>query len=776
MATFIFLPVTPHAASTGQLIFVPGVQSDGLVLGLAIDSFDNIYVAQNYPGYVWKITPGGTVQKIAGSGTGTFDGNSAPALSASLAGVHSLAFDSSGSLLMASWDWLWRLNPDGIVAPLARVGQTGGYNDYIYFQTIAASRSGVFIVNDGYQILRLDPSGSLSVYAGIRDPGGYGVVPFSDGCALSGGLRVAIGASLYPGDITVDASGRLYIADQSGRVRRIDSAGSIRTIAGTGPQPHESPSGTAALQALLYNPLAGAALGSIAADGLGNMYFAEPLANRVQKITANGIFVTVAGTDSPPPGDDPACYSPSGDVLSNPSGVAVDTNGNVYISDTGNHRILRVTSPGTAASQITTIAGTDVAGITGNGGPATAAGLSTPTLIEVDPQGQIYFLDTLTASNEPSSFVRRIRTDGIIEAVQVPPQTSTLLLDTDGSLIVTAPPGLYRQISGQFYLVGDNPGNYATVDPSGVLYGFRDRLSRNCHRDFVQGFPSGVMSTDPHGNFFSSTGWAIWQISPIPPPAVDTPSPYVDSPGIYNAASNLVAYETIPPPPGCGFSCFSTTEEVNDSITGNEILRITGGCLGPLQVASDNSSSGPTPITLSSTQVLFDGTPAPLLSVQSAEILAVAPQEVASESQVQIAIANSGIQAAVSVLAAPAVPGVFATGNLAAAVNQDGSINGPDHPAPVGSTVALFLTGAGANNPALQDGVPAGAPVPLALPVTVLVGQIQAEVTYAGAAPDMLGVAQLNVVIPAGVPAEAALQISVGGISRSQIVSLVIQP
>jgi hypothetical protein len=96
----------------------------------------------------------------------------------------------------------------------------------------------------------------------------------------------------------------------------------------------------------------------------GNAFFTEPGANRVQEITG-GLIVTVAGTNSPPPGDDAACYAPTGDVPSGPNGVAVDANGNVYISDTGNHRIRRVT-PG---NQPATMAGTGVAGFTGDGGP-----------------------------------------------------------------------------------------------------------------------------------------------------------------------------------------------------------------------------------------------------------------------------------------------------------------------------------------------------------------------------------------------------------------------
>lgn len=179
---------------------------------------------------------------------------------------------------------------------------------------------------------------------------------------------------------------------------------------------------------------------------------------------------------------------------------------------------------------------------------------------------------------------------------------------------------------------------------------------------------------------------------------------------------------------------------------------------------------------LSSTQVLFDGVAAPLLSVQSTEVLVVSPQSVASKSQVQIVVENSGVEtAAICVRASPAVPGIFAVGNLAAAVNQDGSVNGPDHPAPAGSVVSLFMTGAGVTNPASPDGVPPSGAVPLGLPVTVQIGAVEAQVAYAGAAPGVLGVAQVNVVIPSDARGQESVQISVSGISRNQPLSIVVQ-
>jgi uncharacterized protein (TIGR03437 family) len=744
---------------SGELTDVPSAPVG--IRGLAIDASNNVYVAQNSPGYVWRIAPGGTVVKIAGSGTGLLDGNSAPALSANLDGVHSLAFDSSGNLLMAGWDFLSRLDLDGNVVQLAGTGKADGFNGYIYFQSIVAAQGGALVINEQNQILRLDSSGALAVYAGILNPGGYGVTPFSDGCALSGGSRVAIDASLYPGDIILDNQGRLYDADY-GRIRRIDPDGSIRTIAGTGGQPHESPSGTPALQAILYGPT------SVAADGFGNAFFTEPGANRVQEITTGGLFVTVAGTNSPPPGDDAACYAPTGDVLSGPKGVAVDVNGNVYISDTGNHRILRV-SPGSVP---VTIAGTGSAGFAGDGGPAIDAQLSNPTVIQIDAHGQVYFMDTITAS---SYIIRRIRTDGIIESIQTPLGLYYFALDTDGSLVLSTGGGVYRQIAGQFYLVGlvsNDP--YTAVDPAGILYSGTSRLTRNCHLDSVQGL-QGLVSADPYGNLFFAGLWSVYWVPPIPPPAADTPSP--SAAWVYNDASNLVATEYIPPHvgPGCSFVCPGGTISINDSVTGNEILRIPGACLGPLEPLSGTSTNGQAPTMLSSTQVLFDGVAAPLLSVRSSEVLVVSPQSVASKSQVKIVVENSGVlTAAIGVPASPAVPGVFASGSLAAAINQDGSV-GPDHPAPAGSIVSLFVTGAGATNPAAQDGVPPVAAAPLALPAIVQIGGMQAEVRYAGAAPGLLGVAQLNVVIPPNATALASVQISVGGITRNQPLSIVVQ-
>jgi len=181
---------------------------------------------------------------------------------------------------------------------------------------------------------------------------------------------------------------------------------------------------------------------------------------------------------------------------------------------------------------------------------------------------------------------------------------------------------------------------------------------------------------------------------------------------------------------------------------------------------------------LQGTQVLFDGEDAPLISVQASEILAIAPQDVASKSSVTVAVENQGATASVGLIAAAAAPGIFVSSDTqAAAINEDGSLNGTDDPAPVGSILALFLTGTGVTEPPTSDGVLPGLPLPqLALPVTVTIGGVVAEVVYAGSALGLPGLAQVNIRVPAVAASDAApIRVAVGGISRSQFVTIAIQ-
>lgn len=124
------------------------------------------------------------------------------------------------------------------------------------------------------------------------------------------------------------------------------------------------------------------------------------------------------------------------------------------------------------------------------------------------------------------------------------------------------------------------------------------------------------------------------------------------------------------------------------------------------------------------------------------------------------------------------MPGVFVlSGTQAAAINEDGTLNGADHPAPAGSIVALFLTGAGVTVPPTADGVLPVPPLPqLVLPVSVTVGGAAAEVVYSGSAVGLPGMAQVNIRVPVIAASDAApVQVAIGGDSRYQLVTIAVR-
>jgi len=144
------------------------------------------------------------------------------------------------------------------------------------------------------------------------------------------------------------------------------------------------------------------------------------------------------------------------------------------------------------------------------------------------------------------------------------------------------------------------------------------------------------------------------------------------------------------------------------------------------------------------------------------------PFSVAGRSSILVQVEYQGQQSAsVALAVAASVPGIFtadASGHgQAVAINEDGNLNSASNPAAVGSVLVLYATGTGQTNPAVTDGTisndPNNLPQPL-LPVSVKVNGLDAQVLYAGAAPGLVaGVAQLNVRIPAGVPAANTIPI-----------------
>src|SRR5450759_2275213 len=206
----------------------------------------------------------------------------------------------------------------------------------------------------------------------IATVAGNGTAGFSgdNGPAISAKLGTPIG-------IAVDLAGNLYIADRdNNRIRKVAS-GVITTAAGNGLAGFSGDNGPAA-NAQLSVPI------SVAVDSPGNLYIADSYNNRIRKVT-NGAIATVAGGGTPIGGSGPALSWQFGD----PSGVAVDSAGNLYITDEASNRIWKVSN-----GLIAVVAGNGTSGFSGDNGPATSAQLNVPYGVAVDSAGNLYIADT----------------------------------------------------------------------------------------------------------------------------------------------------------------------------------------------------------------------------------------------------------------------------------------------------------------------------------------------------------------------------------------------
>jgi sugar lactone lactonase YvrE len=298
-----------------------------------------------------------------------------------------------------------------------------------------------------------------------------------------------------PGSSVVDSAGNLYIADGANNVIRKVAAGTgvISTIAGTGVSGYSGDHG-AATSARLNSPT------GLSLDGAGNLYFSDAINNAVRMIAATtGVITTVAGNGTPGYGGDGSAAVLA--QLNYPAATTMDSAGNLYIADSSNSRIREVAAK---TGIITTFAGNGQYGYAGDGGPATAAELEFPQGVVVDASGSVYLADTnshvirkVTAGTGVISTVAGVRAansgagsysgDGGPASSAGLNRPGAVTLDSAGNLYiadsnnnairkVTASSGIIQTIAGNGYafpcnaFAGDGgPAASATLcSPSGI--------------------------------------------------------------------------------------------------------------------------------------------------------------------------------------------------------------------------------------------------------------------------------------------------------------------
>jgi len=225
----------------------------------------------------------------------------------------------------------------------------------------------------------------LLVGCGNSSSGTINVVAGNGSAGFSGNGDTAIDAELNnPVSVAVDSSGNFYIADSENNIVRkvIASSGTISTVAGSVLLGYSGDNGPATSAKLNYPS-------GVAVDSSGNVYIADFGNNVIRKVTASsGVITTLAGNGTQGYSGDKGLATSA--MLSTPSGVAVDSSGNLFIADLGNNVIREVAA---SSGIITTVAGSGMAGYSGDDGPAINATLDDPYGVAIDPSGNLYIAD-----------------------------------------------------------------------------------------------------------------------------------------------------------------------------------------------------------------------------------------------------------------------------------------------------------------------------------------------------------------------------------------------
>ncbi|MGP0065797.1 MAG: Ig-like domain repeat protein [Isosphaeraceae bacterium] len=335
--------------------------------GIAVDSHGDLFIADSGNNVVREVTPGpdglsdGTITTVAGNGTAGYWGDSGPATAAELNNPNAVAVNAQGDLFIADYgnSVVREVTPgpeglsDGTITTFAGDGSFGEYGDSGDGGPATSAELGL---PNG---LAVDAQGNVFISDAAND-----VVRMVD---PQGTITTVASGLNYPAGLALDGSGDLFIADQNnGLIRELKPGpdgeladGTLSVVAGGGPG---------------LNNATG-----VAVDAQGDVFVADQVDGVVNEVTPAGITTTVVTG------------------LNQPSGLAIDASGDLFIADTGDNKVLEV-MPGPdgllSDGSIITIAGTGSPGYSGDQGLAIDASLNLPTGLAVDSHGDLFISDS----------------------------------------------------------------------------------------------------------------------------------------------------------------------------------------------------------------------------------------------------------------------------------------------------------------------------------------------------------------------------------------------
>ena len=401
--------------------------------GVATDAGNNVYVAEDMH-IIRKITPGGVVTTLAGqvSTSGSADGTGA---AAQFRFPRGLATDAAGNVYVADSynQTIRKITAGGVVTTVAGLagdnfGSADGSGSAARFNSpfgVTADNGGSVYVADSSNltIRKITPWGEVSTFAGLAGARGS-----ADGTGTAARFRYTYG-------VATDSGGNVYVADSANNtIRKITSAGVVTTVAGlAGSSGSGSTDGTG--DAARFNYPYG-----VATDNVGNAYVADTFNHTIRKMTPAGVVTTIAGLAGSTGGADGTGNAAR---FNSPMGVAADGSGNVYVADTINYTVRKITPAGV----VTTLAG--LAGSSGSvDGTGNAARFNLPTGVEIDGAGDIYVADSR------NNAIRKITPEGVVTTLAGLAQSYGSTDGVGGAVRFDDPSGLALDNAGNLY-VGD---------------------------------------------------------------------------------------------------------------------------------------------------------------------------------------------------------------------------------------------------------------------------------------------------------------------------------